>query len=104
VTNADIYKLLQGLDIPVAYHHFKTAQTAPFVVYLNPFDSNYSADNKSYVKFKAIQIELYTAKRDAELEARLERLLDENDLPYDKTEVWLEDENVYQLIYETEVN
>lgn len=103
MTCSDIHKMLCQLNIPVAYHHFAEQKTAPFIVYLNPYDNNFSADNKSYVKFKAIQIELYTDKRDLALERELEKILDEHDLPFDKTEVWLEKEKVYQMIYETEV-
>ncbi|MNW68804.1 hypothetical protein D3C74_476650 [compost metagenome] len=47
-----------------------------------------------------INIELYTDKKDLTAERILENLLNENEIPYETFETWIESENLFQKIYE----
>ncbi|MBH8596459.1 hypothetical protein I8U20_14290, partial [Thermoactinomyces intermedius] len=46
------------------------------------------------------RVECQTEKKDLEAEAMLEDLLDENDLPYQTTETYIESERLFQKVYE----
>lgn len=101
MTPEQVYTMLSATGYPVAYHHFKTPPALPYIVYLLPYSNNISADNKVYQKVNHLQIELYTAEKDFAAEANLETAL--SDLFYDKTEVYIESEGLYQVIYETKI-
>ncbi|PEY72094.1 hypothetical protein CN344_29410, partial [Bacillus cereus] len=46
-------------------------------------------------------IELYTTKKDLVAEAKLEKVLDDYEIPYDSYETFIESEKMYQKNYET---
>lgn len=100
MTHEQIYALLQQLNIPLAYNHFKETQHTPYLIYLTEDTSNFGADNKVYFKVDNWVIELYTDKKELVLEARLEELLEEAELYYEKYEVYIDTENMYQVRYE----
>lgn len=105
MTLNDIYIILKATGYPVAYSHFtETANnplpTPPYICYLSAYSSNFKADNKVYAKIDNLQIELYTTKKDLQAEKKLEDLLDNNDIAYETTEEWIEDEKIFQKIYE----
>jgi hypothetical protein len=84
----------------VAYHHFTSPPTPPYIVYLFSYSSNFGADNKVYDAEKNFQVELYTTKKDPTPEALIEGLFDANDIYWDKTETYIESEGLYQVLYE----
>jgi hypothetical protein len=100
MTLNDIYTILKATGYPVAYSHFTTSQTPPYIAYMSAYSSNLKADNKVYAKIDNLQIELYTAKKDLTAEKKLEELLDQNEIAYDSTETWIESEQLFQKIYE----
>jgi len=99
----EIYELLQNLDIPVAYDHFITDKevSIPFVVYRETSPDTFKADGITYYRPYNFEIELVTEKKDVELQKELERLLTENNIPYDiNSDVWDEEEKIYHNFYE----
>ena len=52
-----------------------------------------------------MNIELYTDLKDPETENKVEAVLDSHGVFYDRTEVWIESERLYEVLYsfETEV-
>ena len=100
-----IVEMLTAIGLPFAYHHFAEGESPdpPFIVYLSPGSHNFGADGKVYFKAKELDIELYTDKKDPELEERLENVLDAAGLFYDKMESFIETENLYEVLYELEV-
>ena len=48
-------------------------------------------------------MELYTDLKDPDLENRLETVLDRHGLFYEKSEVWIESERMYEVLYEFEI-
>lgn len=100
MTLTELVQKLVSLGYPVAYDHFVSAQTPPFIVYLNPSDNIMGADNKVLHKTKNINVEVYTTQKDLALEAKIEKLFDDNEIYYDDPdEVFLSSENVYQRTY-----
>ncbi len=70
-----------------------------------PESDNFSADGRVYLKVSVVHIELYTDEKSPAAEEALENLLSEYGIFYDKTEVWIESESLYEVLYtfETEV-
>ena len=99
--------MLQEIGIPFAYDHFAEGESPdpPFICYLIPASDNFSADGRVYFKANEVHIELYTDKKDIDKEALVEAVLDSHGIFYDRTEVWIESERLYEVLYsfETEV-
>lgn len=92
--------MLDATGYPVAYSHFPKVQKTPYITYLVTHSSNFSADNKVYKKIDNIDIELYVDKKDLQAEQNIENVLENNELPYDKVETYIDSEKIYQIIYE----
>ena len=78
-----ILSILQEIELPFAYDHFAEGESPepPFICYLIPGSDNFAADGKVYVKINEFHIELYT----------------------DKSEVWIESEKLYEVLYTFEM-
>ena len=101
----DLVKLLEETGIPFAYDHFAEGQSPkpPFLVFLYPEARNFAADGVAYFKKNRLHIELYTEFKSAELEERVEAVLDRHGIFYAKSEVWIESERLYEVLYGMEV-
>lgn len=101
----DLVKLLEETGIPFAYDHFAEGESPdpPFICYLLPQSDNFSADGKVYLKVSSVNIELYTDSKDLAVEQTLEAVLDTHGIFYDKTEVWIESEKLYEVLYSFEM-
>lgn len=101
----DLVKLLEETGIPYAYDHFAEGESPdpPFICYLLPQSDNFSADGKVYLKVSNVNIELYTDSKDLAVEQKLETVLDIHSIFYDKTEVWIESEKLYEVLYSFEL-
>lgn len=97
---ATLFTLLKTLNLPVAYHHYESPPSPPYIVYLFSYSSNFGADNKVYEAGKNFQVELYTKTKDPTSEALIEGLFDANDIFWDKTETYIDSEDLYQVLYE----
>lgn len=103
----DVLSILKETDLPFAYDHFAEGESPepPFICYLLPGSNNFSADGKVYFKANEVHIELYTDFKDLTVEQKLEAVLDEHGIFYNKSETWIESEKLYEVLYifETEV-
>lgn len=103
-----IAAVLEKIGLPFAYDHFAEGESPnpPFICYLIPNSDNFSADGRVYYKINEIHIELYTDCKDLSAEQKVEVVLDEYGIFYEKTEVWIEPESLYEVLYtfEMEVN
>jgi len=97
---ATLFQLLKTTKLPVAYHHFTSPPSPPYVVYLFSYSSNFGADNKVYEDFKNFQVELYTNKKDLDREKLIEDALNGADVYWEKTEMYIDSEGLYQVLYE----
>ena len=105
MTKAEVIGMLEEMRLPFAYDHFAEGEAVnpPFLVYLYPRASNFAADGVAYYKKDRLQIEMYTDKKDINLEERVEAVLDRHGFFYSKTETWISSEKMYEVLYETEV-
>lgn len=102
MTYQDVLDMLDETGLPSAYHHFAEGESPdpPFLVFLFPESDNFGADNRVYQKIDVLNIELYTDRKDPALEESLETIFDNHDLFYQKSETWIEDEMMYEVLYE----
>lgn len=100
-----ITAILEQIGLPFAYDHFAEGESPdpPFICYLIPNSDNFSADGRAYYKINEIHIELYTDCKDLSAEQKVEAVLDEHGIFYDKSEVWIESEKLYEVLYTFEM-
>ena len=100
----DLMQLMEEIGIPFAYDHFAEGESPdpPFITFLLPGSDNFAADGKVYLKIEEVHIELYTDEKNPETEALVENALDVHEIFYDKTEVWIESEKLYEVLYSFE--
>ena len=101
MTYNDIVELVDKIGLPCAYDHFTEGDSPepPFVVFLMPGTNNFFADGVTYVPITEVNVELYTDYKNPVLEKLVEDVLDSYELPWDKTEVWIAEERLYEVLY-----
>lgn len=97
--------ILKELGIPFAYDHFAEGESPvpPFICYLLPGNHNFAADGIAYYKATEVRVELYTDAKSPALERQVEDVLDSHGIFYLKTEVWIESEKLYEVLYSFEL-
>ena len=105
MTIEQIAAMLQETGIPFAYDHFAEGESPepPFICYLLPGSDNFAADGKVYFKINEVRIELYTDKKDVSVERHVESALDDRGIFYNKSEVWISEERLYEVLYSFDV-
>ncbi len=100
-----ICEMMQETGLPFAYHHFAEGEAPkpPFLLFLTEGEDNFGADNIMYHSFKRLNIELYTDEKSPETEKSVEEILTSHGIYYSKSEIWIESERLYEILYETEV-
>lgn len=96
-----LLEIIKAMGIPFAYDHFAEGESPepPFICYLLPDSDNFAADGKVYFKANEVHIELYTDTKDLSVEV----VLDEHGIFYDRSEVWIESEKLYEVLYSFEM-
>ena len=105
MTIENFVEMLQEMEIPFAYDHFAEGESPepPFTCYLLPGSNNFAADGKVYFRINQVRIELYTDSKDLAVERKMEMVLDESGIFYNKSEVWIQSEKLYEVLYSFEV-
>jgi len=100
-----LLEIIKETGIPFAYDHFAEGESPdpPFICYLLPESDNFSADGRAYYKVNEVHIELYTDSKDLSVESKVEAVLDEHGIFYDRSEVWIESEKLYEVLYSFEM-
>ena len=97
-----VVNMLKEINLPYAYDHFGegNAPNPPFICYLYTGSDNFSADGRVYLKKNQVNIELYTDKKAVTLEQTVEDVLDSYGIFYNKSEVYIESEKLYEVLYQ----
>ena len=105
MTIEELAAMLQSTGIPFAYDHFAEGESPspPFICYLLPGSDNFAADGQVYYRINQVRIELYTDSKDLTVESKVEKALDDAGIFYNKSEVWIESEKLYEVLYSFEV-
>ena len=98
-----LVSMIAEMGIPSAYDHFAEGESPepPFLCYLITRSHNFFADSRVYQKVDRLSVELYSDRKDLKLEARVEEAL--SSFCWEKSEVFIDSEKPYQIIYEIEV-
>ena len=101
----ELVQIIQEMKIPFAYDHFAEGESPdpPFICYLIPGSNNFAVDGKVYFKINQVRIELYTDSKDLAVERKVEMVMDESGIFYNKSEVWIQSEKLYEVLYSFEV-
>ena len=96
-----LLEIVNKIGLPNAYHHFAEGESPnpPFLIYVLPASDNFSADGKVYFKANEIHIEVYTDYKSPDIEEKIEAVLDEHNIFYNKSEVYIEPEKLYEVLY-----
>ena len=109
MTHDDVIALMEAIrganGAPFAYDHFAEGESPapPFICFLYPQAEEFGADNIVYHSFNHLDIEVYTDLKNPELEKQVEEVLRSYGLFYHKSEVWIEEEKLYEVLYELTV-
>nr|DAU90056.1 MAG TPA: tail completion protein [Caudoviricetes sp.] len=98
----ELVKIIEEMGIPFAYDHFAEGESPdpPFLCYLLPGSDNFAADGRVYYKMSEVRIELYTDFKDVSLEEKVTAVLDNHGIFYEQSEVWIEEEKLYEVTFE----
>lgn len=108
MTLAELYTQLtsiNGFSKKVTYRAWPVgkAPALPFIVYLVDGSDNFGADDIVYKAINRVSIELYSKNKDTASESAIETLLGNLSIYWEKDEVYLDDEQCYEIIYNIEV-
>lgn len=97
----NLLNIMREIGFPFAYHHFAEGESPnpPFLLFLTPASSNFAADGKTYFKANEVHIELYADYKNPMLEEQVEAVLDRRGIFYNKTEAFIESEQLYETLY-----
>ena len=98
----ELVKIIEEMGIPFAYDHFAEGESPdpPFLCYLLQGSDNFAADGRVYYKMSEVRIELYTDFKDVSLEEKVTAVLDNHGIFYEQSEVWIEEEKLYEVAFE----
>lgn len=96
-----LLEIIKDIGLPNAYHYFAEGESPepPFLIYLMPASDNFSADGRVYFKANEVHIEIYTDYKSPNIEKKVEAVLDEHGIFYNKSEVFIESEKLYEVLY-----
>jgi hypothetical protein len=103
VNAEDLYTGLTAAGYPVAYRAFKTAPALPYICYLFVTDHDLKADDSNYQGIGEYNVELYSAVKDEAAEAAVEAALATMGLTWSKSEVFIDSEDMYEVLYTVNV-
>ena len=95
-----IYTMLSGTGIPTSLSYVPLDQNTarPYICYSQDSSNNFAADGVVYYSRKVISARLYTDTRDEVSEAAVETAL--STMYWSKSIQYLEDQKIYEIIYE----
>ena len=106
MTYKEVNTMLASIGIPYAYNQFSGDDgiSPPFICFLYDSASNdLMADNINYQEIRPLTIELYTDNKDFTLEQTVEDTLTAHELPFVRQETYLESEQMFMVIYDTQI-
>ena len=97
----EIYEKLRTLDIPVAYLKFDKPQKLPFIAYFEAGTEIQGADNYNLYRRTEIRIELYSEKKNPDLERKIESLFRSVEIEKDG-DTYQQTENMFMTVFSFE--
>lgn len=109
MTEKELYDLIKVIQVnyqyvPVYYDHYESSADAPnieppFILYRVESQEDFKAEDKTFYSDNNFIVDLAVTRIDKLLEAQLEKIFDDNYIPYDKEVDYLPTERIYQIRY-----
>ena len=105
MTYQQISKMIEDIGLPFTYYSFPEEQAPdlPYIVFYYPDYDDLGADNINYQTIANLNIELYTANKDFATESSVETALNSKGLFFRKSETYIEDEHMYEVLYQIQL-
>lgn len=101
MTKKEVANIIQSFGLPWRYSHFTETPAPPYVVYYYPSDNDVFADDSNFINKRQLFIELFS--NDGDETELIESILKQHGLTWYKSRDFLNDENIFQITYESEV-
>lgn len=105
MTFKEVADMLATAGYPVAYRMWREneAPELPYICYYYTGMTPETADNTHHAQIYSLNVELYTQNKQFDVEENVDNALLNAGLVFTKEEAFLEDENMYEILYLTEV-
>ena len=105
MTYEEIANIIGSLGFPFAYHHFSsdTERAPQFICFYYEQSDDLYADNTNYKRIDSLIVEFYSAYKDIPAELNIEAVFKQNEMTFSKDELFIEDDIMYETIYNIEV-
>ena len=97
--------MIEDIGLPFAYYSFpeEQAPALPYLVFYYPDYDDLGADNINYQTIANLNIELYTSNKDFATESSVETALTNAGLYFQKSETYIESEQMYEVLYQIQL-
>ena len=97
--------ILDTIGLQYTYRSFPIGNVPelPYFVFYFPSSDDFGADNINYVRIDNVNIELYTENKDFETEKQVETILTQNGFYFDKSETYIQQEQMYEVLYTIQI-
>lgn len=109
MTFKEVADTLATAGIPVTYRAWPESPDGeevpplPYICYYYPSMNPDVADDTHHAQINSLNVELYTQNKQFDVEAILEETLLNAGFVFEKEETFLDDENMYEVLYMMEV-
>lgn len=108
MTTQEVATMIRSMGFPYAYYQFdddpdNPAPKPPFICFFYSNSDDVYADNANFVGVAELHIEAYTRKKDFSVEKRVESVLMQHGLTWQRQEAQLDSEEMHLTIYTMEV-
>jgi hypothetical protein len=104
MTFKEVADALAAAGYPVTYRMWREGEVPelPYICYYYTGMTPETADNTHYAQSYSLNIELYTQNKQFDVEATVDKALLDAGFVFTKEEAFLDDENMYEILYLTE--
>ena len=105
MTFKEITDALASTGYPVVYMAWpeKKVPPLPYICYYYPYMNPEVADDTHHAQIYTLNVELYTKDKDFAVESQVDQVLLSAGFVFAKEETFLDDENMYEILYTMEV-
>lgn len=102
---SELKNLISASGIPFVYDHWTSDDSEnskppiPFGVFRFPESANFFADGQVYENITDVEVIIVTEYKDPTVEASIEKVLNDAEISWQKTETYIEKERVYNIEY-----
>jgi len=101
--NGIIEELATVLNCDYAYSAFKEGTRSRFLIFYYDDSDDLYADNVNYQSIENLVIEYYSPTKEIKSERKIQKILSDNEIAYDKATAYVSDERINMTRYTTEV-